>query len=176
MIGGVIREIGAVAARAIPDATRRLELRREMAEIADRAEAREYEAMQGQVGVNAIDAGSGDRFSRRWRPLIGYVCAVALAYATVLRWAVHDLARLFGSDYALTAYDHHLLEMVLVGMLGLGGLRSIDKWRRPAGPAARPAPAVSYERAGEPLEEGAPVMGQRAGEVRDAVRRRTLKL
>lgn len=69
-------------------------------------------------------------FVAGWRPCIGWVCAGACAWA----WVVQPVAR-----FALAALGHpvdalapaELAEMwpLLLGMLGLGALRSVEKIR-----------------------------------------------
>jgi hypothetical protein len=64
---------------------------------------------------------------RGWRPTIGWVCALALAWAFILQpvavWAVATFALGAAVPAAVT---EHLLEMVLA-MLGIAGLRTFEK-------------------------------------------------
>ena len=84
---------------------------------------------KSQMAVNAAEAGSGDWFSRRWRPFIGWVCGLAFAYHYILQPFLLFLFAVFGVAIKLPAFDMMTLSGVLFGMLGLGGLRTYEKTR-----------------------------------------------
>lgn len=69
-----------------------------------------------------------DRFASGWRPCIGWVCCAALAYTYLVyplllwvaaAWAPHLVPPALGNN-------DMLYELVL-GMLGLSGLRTVEK-------------------------------------------------
>lgn len=97
-------------------------------EIATMAEKQAHEANMAQVEVNKAEAKHRSIFVAGWRPFVGWICAVALGYHFVL----HPII-LFGAGWAgveipeLPAFDMDSLMTVLLGMLGLGGLRSYEK-------------------------------------------------
>jgi hypothetical protein len=97
-------------------------------EIATMAEKQAHEANMAQVEVNKAEAKHRSIFVAGWRPFVGWICAVALGYHFVL----HPIV-LFGAGWAgveipeLPAFDMDSLMTVLLGMLGLGGLRSYEK-------------------------------------------------
>jgi hypothetical protein len=74
-----------------------------------------------QANINVAEASNPSLFVSGWRPAIGWVGAIGLAYQYVVRpFAVgagwHDLPSL----------DSSLMELVMA-MLGLGGLRTFEK-------------------------------------------------
>jgi hypothetical protein len=80
-----------------------------------------------QIEVNKAEAQSGNVFVAGWRPMIGWVCALSLAYqylGRALATAVFDAAG-WNLPY-LPGLDEHLWELMFA-MLGLGGLRTIEK-------------------------------------------------
>ena len=97
-------------------------------EIATMAEKQAHEAAMAQVSVNQAEAKHRSLFVAGWRPFVGWICAVALLYHFVLNPII-----LFGAGWAnveipeLPAFDMDSLMTVLLGMLGLGGLRSYEK-------------------------------------------------
>lgn len=97
-------------------------------EIATMAEKHAHEANMAQVQVNQAEAQHRSIFVAGWRPFIGWVCGIALAYHFVLSPII-----LFGVAFtgvvipALPEFDMGSLMTVLMGMLGLGGLRSFEK-------------------------------------------------
>jgi hypothetical protein len=81
-----------------------------------------------QVELNKIEAGHRTMFVAGWRPFIGWTCGVALAYNYIVRdligWVILNLNIEATIPPALQM--EHLLT-ILLGMLGLGGLRTIEK-------------------------------------------------
>ena len=77
-----------------------------------------------QSEINKVEAQHRTIFVAGWRPFIGWVCGVALAYNFVLR----DLLIWFlGQEQVPPALQMEHLMTVLVGMLGLGGMRTFEK-------------------------------------------------
>ena len=77
-----------------------------------------------QTKINELEAQHRTVFVAGWRPFIGWVCGVALAYNFVLRdlfiWAIKP-------ESIPPALQMEHLMTVLLGMLGLGGLRTFEK-------------------------------------------------
>ena len=77
-----------------------------------------------QSEINKVEAQHRSVFVSGWRPFTGWICAVALLYNFVLR----DLAIwAFGIEQVPPALQMEHLMTVLFGMLGLGGMRSLEK-------------------------------------------------
>lgn len=77
-----------------------------------------------QTEINKMEAQHRTVFVAGWRPAIGWVCAFALAYNFVIR---DLLVWYMGSETAPPALQMEHLMTVLVGMLGLGGMRTFEK-------------------------------------------------
>ena len=86
-----------------------------------------------QIAVNTEEAKSSSFFVAGWRPFTGWVCGVALAYVSLLEPIARFVATLAGYSGAFPAIDTNLTMQVLLGMLGLGALRSTDKKNGVAG-------------------------------------------
>ena len=97
-------------------------------DIATMAEKHAHEAAMAQVEVNKAAAGHRSIFVAAWRPFIGWTCGVALAYHFIFAPLI-----VFGATWAgatipdLPVFDMDSLMTVLLGMLGLGGMRSFEK-------------------------------------------------
>lgn len=77
-----------------------------------------------QTKINEIEAQHRTVFVAGWRPFIGWVCGIALAYNFIIR----DLfIWLIKPDIVPPALQMEHLMTVLLGMLGLGGLRTYEK-------------------------------------------------
>ena len=83
---------------------------------------------KAQIELNKQEAKHRNIFVAGWRPAVGWICASALAYNFILRDLLAWL--LLNTNQAITlppalAMDHLLT--ILLGMLGLGGLRTFEK-------------------------------------------------
>jgi len=97
-------------------------------EIATMAEKQAHEANMVQAETNQAEAQHRSVWVAGWRPFIGWVCGVALAWHFVLSPVIIFLAAWFSVTLpALPVFDMGSLMTVLMGMLGLGGLRTFEK-------------------------------------------------
>ena len=82
-----------------------------------------------QLEVNKAEARSRNIFVAGWRPFVGWTCGMALAYTYVIQpILIFGLAH-FGYWVDLPPLDMSTMMPVLLGMLGLGGLRSFEKYK-----------------------------------------------
>lgn len=83
--------------------------------------------VQGQLAVNQAEAASASVFVAGWRPFIGWVCGSACAW----NWIGLPIAKvglaLAGHNLPLAPADLSEMLPVLMGMLGLGALRTFEK-------------------------------------------------
>lgn len=84
--------------------------------------------VQGQLDVNKAEASNASVFVAGWRPFIGWVCGAALVYHYIVRPMLPWLLAIFGKPVpAIPPLDMGDLITILLGMLGLGGLRTYEK-------------------------------------------------
>ncbi|TCS14533.1 3TM-type holin [Caulobacter sp. BK020] len=88
--------------------------------------AAETDLAKGQVQVNAVEAASPSLWTSGWRPFIGWVCGAALAYTYLLRPILNPWVTKW-TGVPMEALDMVELMSLLAGMLGLGGLRTVEK-------------------------------------------------
>ena len=84
---------------------------------------------QGQLEVNKAEAQSQSVFVSGWRPAIGWVCAFGFAFQFFLVPVVGWISALIGAEIPLPAIDTESLYSLTMGMLGMGALRSFEKWK-----------------------------------------------
>jgi hypothetical protein len=84
-------------------------------------------AITGQMEINKVEAGSSSVFVAGWRPFAGWVCGIGLAYVSILEPIARLVATFVGYEGSFPAIDTTLTMQVLLGMLGMGGLRTLDK-------------------------------------------------
>jgi hypothetical protein len=83
--------------------------------------------VQSQLEVNKVEAASPSVFVSGWRPFIGWVCGTACAW----NWIGLPIAKMgllmYGHPLDLAPADISEMMPVLMGLLGLGGLRTFEK-------------------------------------------------
>ena len=75
-----------------------------------------------QAEINKVEAQNRSMFVAGWRPFIGWVCGFAFAF----HYIVMPLLLAY-TDIKPVEFDTNSLFTVLMGMLGLGGLRTYEK-------------------------------------------------
>jgi|TARA_R110000868_G_scaffold154275_2_gene380367 hypothetical protein len=125
LLSAVLPSVMEVAGRFLPeDKEKRAAAEREIqAKLTDSL----AQVDLAQLGINKVEAAHRSMFVAGWRPFIGWTCGVALMYTYVLQpILVFGLAQ---SGYLIDLPKMDLGELmpVLMGLLGLGGLRSWEK-------------------------------------------------
>lgn len=101
------------------------------AEIEQKLVELENTAMAAQTAVNLEEAKSESLFVSGWRPFVGWVGGVCLAYAAILEPFMSWWARVYGYVGDFPKIDTTITMQVLVGILGLGAYRTYDKAQSP---------------------------------------------
>ena len=84
--------------------------------------------VQGQLEINKAEAQHASIFVAGWRPAIGWICGAGIGWNFVIKPIVVWVGFLSGVDMALAPeLDTSELMTLLLGMLGLGGLRTYEK-------------------------------------------------
>ncbi len=127
-----IFEIGKSAIERIwPDPNKRAEEMRKLEELrqAGNLEAlkAEVQLLTGQMEINKQEATHKSIFVAGWRPFAGWVGASSLAYVGVIEPLMRFIANINGYTGDFPVIDTTLTIQVLMGMLGLGAMRSYDK-------------------------------------------------
>lgn len=125
--------VGKIIDRAWPDPAQKasalLEIKRMRQAGEFKAIETEIAAMQMQAEINKVEAASADAFTSRWRPFIGWVCGCALAWHYIGRPLAGWILLMGGHETPVPAVDLGDLIVILLGMLGLGGLRTAEKFK-----------------------------------------------
>ena len=83
--------------------------------------------MAGQMKINEIEAGNASLFVSGWRPAIGWVCGAACAWNWIGLPMVKVGLGLLAIKLELAPANLTEMMPILLGMLGLGGLRTLEK-------------------------------------------------
>jgi len=84
--------------------------------------------VQGQLAVNQAEAANPSLLVAGWRPAIGWICGGALAYTYLLYPLLVWAAAIWWPNLTPPKLGNDgMLYELLLGMLGLGGLRTFEK-------------------------------------------------
>ena len=89
---------------------------------------------QGQLGINQAEAQSSSLFVSGWRPFVGWVCGSACAWNWVGLPVLNFLAAALRHPLAISPADLTQMLPLLMGMLGMGALRTYEKTQGVARP------------------------------------------
>jgi hypothetical protein len=99
-------------------------------QIATMSERHAQELAKGQLEVNKAEAASASLFVAGWRPAVGWVCVLGMASNFVLIPMVNFILALVESTVTVPLIDTSTMMPVLLGMLGLGAMRSAEKIKK----------------------------------------------
>lgn len=88
----------------------------------------DLQVMASQMEINKIEAGSSNLFVSGWRPFIGWGCGIAFLYAALFEPFIRFVSTvIFKYNGAFPVIDTQLTLQILLGLLGLAGMRSWEK-------------------------------------------------
>ena len=127
----LIPAVVSVIDKVLPDPQQAAEAKMRALELAQKGELAALDAdvrmALGQMEVNRAEAQT-DLFRGGWRPATGWCCVAGLAYQFILQPVLPWVVALFGTEVPpLPAIDNETLLVLLTGMLGLGGLRTLER-------------------------------------------------
>lgn len=112
--------------RFIPDPAQKAQAEMELIKMAADGELKQVIA---QLEINAREAQHQSIWVAGWRPGFGWAGGVGFVYATMLQPMLAWLAAIKGWP-APPSLNIDLLWVVITGMLGIGGLRTVEKLKR----------------------------------------------
>ncbi len=83
--------------------------------------------LQGQMAINEAEASNSSVFVSGWRPFLGWICGFAFAYHMIIVPLVQFILASRGVTYIMPVFDDSMLSTTLMGMLGLGVMRTTEK-------------------------------------------------
>ena len=126
LLGSLVQPVTGLLDKFIEDRDQKNQLAHEISTMAER---HAQELAKGQLEINKAEAQSRNVFIAGWRPFIGWTCGVAMAYNYVIHPILMFTLAQFNYLVAIPALDLSEMMPVLMGMLGLGGLRSFEKYK-----------------------------------------------
>jgi len=96
-------------------------------EISTMAERHSQEQMLAQLEVNKVEAASSSIFVSGWRPATGWVCVLGMAGNFIVTPFANFVLALLEVQVFIPLVPLDTMLPVLLGLLGLGGLRTLEK-------------------------------------------------
>lgn len=125
MISQLIGPISGLLDKFVEDKDQKAKLAHDIATMAER---HAHEANMGQLEVNKAEAQHRSIFVAGWRPFLGWGLSFAMIWHFVLVPMLTFIFAYLGIEPPwLPEFDMDSLMTVLMGMLGLGGLRTYEK-------------------------------------------------
>ena len=96
-------------------------------DLSTMGERHAQELAKGQLEVNKVEAAHKSLFVAGWRPAIGWICGLGMASNFILIPMANFVLALTGSPIVVPLLDTGEMMPVLMGMLGLGAMRTYEK-------------------------------------------------
>ena len=127
MLTALIGPVTSLLDKFIEDKDQKNKLAHEISTMADK---HLHEIAKSQIEVNKEEAKSRHWWIAGWRPACGWICTLAMGYHFIIQPFLIFFLALFGLKMEIPTFDMETLMTVLLGMLGLGGLRSFEKHKK----------------------------------------------
>jgi hypothetical protein len=124
----ILNTVNTVLDRLLPDKAANAAAK---AELLKMQLAGDIQAQLAQIDVDKAEAASQSVFVAGWRPFVGWGCGVAYFYAVMVQPCIQFIAVLCHSNFDLTRLPHidsATTTSLLLALLGMGGLRTLDKY------------------------------------------------
>jgi drug/metabolite transporter (DMT)-like permease len=110
--------------RLIPDPKAKAEATQKLLEM---QQSGDLAIIAGQNNINLVEAANPRLFVSGWRPFIGWVCGSALAFQLVIAPMLMWGSTLAHHPVQPPIMQTELLTTLLISMLGMGGMRTVEK-------------------------------------------------
>ena len=127
LLGKLVDPVSNILDKVVEDKDQKARLAHEIATMAER---HAQELAKGQIEINKEEAKSRNIFIAGWRPFVGWTCVLALFWHFLGLPVTLFVTGWFNLQHPpLPEFDMNSLMTVLLGMLGLGGMRSFEKFK-----------------------------------------------
>ena len=127
LLGKLVDPVSNILDKVVEDKDQKARLAHEIATMAER---HAQELARGQIEINKEEAKSRNIFIAGWRPFVGWTCGLALFWHFLGLPVTLFVTGWFDLQHPpLPEFDMQSLMTVLLGMLGLGGMRTFEKFK-----------------------------------------------
>jgi len=125
-VTAIIDAGGKILDKVIPDLNAREKAKEELIKV---AQDQDFQITMAQLAINKAEAESNSLFKGGWRPFIGWTCGSAFALHFVIFPIINFFLVIFGKQSVSIPFDMATLMTVLMAMLGIGGMRTYEKFK-----------------------------------------------
>ena len=118
--GGTVKAVAGVIDELHTSEEEKEQLKLRFAEV-------EAKLKEKQLDINKVEAGHRSIFVSGWRPFLGWVSGLSIGYVYLFQPLLDMILQMFGVKVDWVVLDLGQLMPLILGMLGLGGLRSFEK-------------------------------------------------
>jgi len=127
LLGKLVDPVSNILDKVVEDKDQKARLAHEIATMAER---HAQDLAKGQIEINKEEAKSRNIFIAGWRPFVGWTCGLALFWHFLGLPVTLFVTGWFNLQHPpLPEFDMQSLMTVLLGMLGLGGMRTFEKFK-----------------------------------------------
>ena len=127
LLGKLVDPVSNILDKVVEDKDQKAKLAHEIATMAER---HAQELARGQIEINKEEAKSRNIFIAGWRPFVGWTCGLALFWHFLGLPVTLFVTGWFDLQHPpLPEFDMQSLMTGLLGMLGLGGMRTFEKFK-----------------------------------------------
>jgi len=127
----ILPVVGDILDKIFPDKTAAEAAKVRLVELAQQGELAKLQAdtqlATAQAEINKVEAASTSLWTSGWRPAVGWCCALAVGFKYIGGPLLFMVGQASGHPVELPKIETEELWPLLLGMLGLGGLRTFEK-------------------------------------------------
>lgn len=124
MIQALIGPVTGLLDKFIEDKDQKARLAHDLATMADQ---HAQELAKGQMAINQVEAAHKSLLVSGWRPALGWVCVLGMFGNFITIPFSNFVLALLGINIVIPLVPLETMMPVLMGMLGLGAMRSYEK-------------------------------------------------
>ena len=124
MIEALIGPVTGLLDKFIEDKDQKAKLAHELSTMAER---HAQELAKAQLEINKVEAAHKSLFVSGWRPAVGWCCVLGMTGNFMVIPFTNFVLALLAIDVVIPLIDLETMMPVLMGMLGLGAMRSYEK-------------------------------------------------
>lgn len=131
LLSTILTPIMQIVNKLIPDPAAQAQFQLQLLQLQQSAEFKELDNQlqmaQTQTDTNKQEAASNNIFIAGWRPFIGWICGSGLAWNYAGIPLISAIMTIIGHPVTIPQADLSEMMPLLIGMLGLGGMRTFEK-------------------------------------------------
>lgn len=127
LVDTLIGPVSSILDKFIEDKDQKAKLAHEIATMSER---HANEVVKAQLEINKTEAQHHSMFVAGWRPAIGWVCCLGMAGNFLIIPFVNMALELMETGVLVPMIELDVMMPVLMGMLGLGAMRTVEKVKK----------------------------------------------